>query len=128
MSFFISDAVAEVAAETAVPSTEVAAEPPIPEPGWEGMLFPVGILIFFYFIFLRPQSKRTKEHKTMLEEMTAGAEVVTNGGLLGKVISLDENFVQVEVANNIVLQVQRHQVASVMPKGTYKVQMKKAKS
>ncbi len=127
MSFFISDAVAEVTAETAVPSADVALAPEIPEPGWEGMLFPVGILIFFYFIFLRPQSKRTKEHKTMLEEMTAGAEVVTNGGLLGKVVSLDENFVQVEVANNIVLQVQRHQVASVMPKGTYKVQMKKAK-
>lgn len=132
MSFLISDAVAEVAAESAVPTTttttETAAAPAIQEPGWEGMLFPVGILIFFYFIFLRPQSKRTKEHKTMLEEMKAGAEVVTNGGLLGKVISLDENFVQVEVANNVVLQVQRHQVASVMPKGTYKVQMKKTKS
>jgi len=126
MSFFISDAVAEVAAEAAA-QTAVAA-PAIQEPGWEGMLFPLGILVFFYFIFLRPQSKRTKEHKNMLEVMAPGAEVVTNGGVLGKVISLDENFVQVEVANNVVLQVQRHQIASVMPKGTYKVQMKKAKS
>jgi len=134
MSFFISDAVAEVAAEAAaqtsvaVPVPTAAPAPAIQEPGWEGMLFPVGILVFFYFIFLRPQSKRTKEHKNMLEEMTAGAEIVTNGGILGKVISLDENFVQAEVANGVVLQVQRHQVASVMPKGTYKVQQKKAKS
>ncbi|NOQ65114.1 MAG: preprotein translocase subunit YajC [Methyloprofundus sp.] len=114
MSFFISDALAEAA-------------PVAQQPGWEGMLFPLGILVFFYFLFLRPQHKRTKEHKKMLEEMTAGAEVVTGGGLLGKVISLDENFVQLEVANNVVLQVQRHQVSSLLPKGTYKVQMKKAK-
>jgi len=131
MSFFISDAVAEVAAEAAVQTTTAVtpgAVPEIQQPGWEGMAFPIGILIFFYFLFLRPQQKRTKEHKTMLEVMTVGAEIVTNGGLLGKVISLDENFVQVEVANGVVLQVQRHQVASVMPKGTYKVQQKKAKS
>jgi preprotein translocase subunit YajC len=70
MSFLISDAVAEVAAESAVPMTttaETAVAPAIQEPGWEGMLFPIGILIFFYFIFLRPQSKRTKEHKSMLD-------------------------------------------------------------
>jgi len=131
MSLFISDAVAE----TTVPSIETptfttetsGAAPAIPEPGWEGMLFPVGILVFFYFLFLRPQSKRTKEHKKTIEEMQVGAEVVTNGGVLGKVIDLDENFIQLEVANNVVLQIQRHQVGSVMPKGTYKTQMKKAK-
>ncbi len=116
MSFFISDAMAEAAAPVAQ------------QPGWEGLLFPLGILVFFYFLFLRPQAKRTKEHKKMLEEMQAGAEVVTNGGILGKVISLDENFVQVEISNNVVIQVQRHQVTSLMPKGTYKVQMKKNKS
>jgi len=115
MSFFISDALAEAA-------------PAATQPGWEGMLFPIGILIFFYFLFLRPQHKRTKEHKKMLEEMKSGAEVVTGGGVLGRVVSLDENFVQVEVADNVVIQVQRHQIGSLMPKGTYKVQMKKGKS
>ncbi|HIG66048.1 MAG TPA: preprotein translocase subunit YajC [Methyloprofundus sp.] len=115
MSFLISDAVAEAA-------------PVVAQPGWEGMLFPVGILVFFYFLFLRPQHKRTKEHKKMLEQMQAGAEVVTGGGVLGKVVSLDENFVQVEVAPNTVIQVQRHQISSLMPKGTFKVQMKKTKS
>ncbi len=116
MSFFISDALAEAAPAVGT------------QPGWEGMLFPLGILVFFYFLFLRPQHKRTKEHKKMLEDMQPGAEVATGGGLLGKVVSLDENFVQVEVANNVVLQVQRHQISSLMPKGTYKVQMKKTKS
>jgi len=115
MSFFISDALAEAA-------------PVAQQPGWEGLLFPVGILVFFYFLFLRPQHKRTKEHKSMLEQMQAGAEVVTAGGLLGKVVSLDENFVQIEVADKVVVHVQRHQVSSLMPKGTYKVQMKKNKS
>ena len=115
MSFLISDALAEAAPVGA-------------QPGWEGMLFPIGILVFFYFLFLRPQHKRTKEHKKMLEMMQPGAEVVTGGGILGKVVSLDENFVQVEIQPNVVIQVQRHQIGSLMPKGTYKVQMKKAKS
>ena len=114
MSFFISDAMAEAA-------------PAVQQPGWEGMLFPLGILIFFYFIFLRPQAKRTKEHKQMLEVMAVGAEVVTNGGVLGKVVGLNDSFAQVEVAPNVVIQVQRHQVGSVMPKGTYKAQTKKSK-
>ncbi|OQK16120.1 preprotein translocase subunit YajC [Methyloprofundus sedimenti] len=116
MSFLISDAVAEAAPAVAQ------------QPGWEGMMFPIGILVFFYFLFLRPQHKRTKEHKKMLEQMQPGAEVVTGGGVLGKVVSLDENFVQVEIATDVVIQVQRHQIGSLMPKGTYKVQMKKAKS
>ncbi len=116
MSFLISDAVAE------------AAPAVTQQPGWEGMMFPIGILVFFYFLFLRPQHKRTKEHKKMLEQMQPGAEVVTGGGVLGKVVSLDENFVQVEIATDVVIQVQRHQIGSLMPKGTYKVQMKKSKS
>ncbi len=114
MSFFISDAVA-------------AAAPAAQDPGYAGLLFPAGILLFFYFIFILPQSKRSKEHKKMLENLTKGTEVVTNGGMLGKVVDLDENFVQVEVAENTVIQVQRHAISSMMPKGTYKVQSKKLK-
>lgn len=115
MSFFISDAMAQAA-------------PAAQEPGLAGLLFPLGILIFFYIIFLRPQSKRSKEHKKMLENLTKGTEVVTNGGVLGKVVDLDENFVQVEVADNLVIQVQRSAIGSMMPKGTYKVQAKKLKT
>lgn len=114
MSFFISDAYAQVAT------------PAAQTPGMEGMLFPLGILIFFYFLFIRPQSKRTKEQKQMLAALTKGAEVVTNGGVLGKVIDLDDNFVKIEISENCFMQVQRHAVANMVPKGTYKTLNKKA--
>ncbi|MGR9099154.1 MAG: preprotein translocase subunit YajC [Gammaproteobacteria bacterium] len=115
MSFFISDAFAEAA-----PAAQQA-------PGLEGLLLPLGILLFFYILFIRPQSKRTKEHKKMVESLTKGAEVVTNGGVLGRVVDLDENFVLLEVGDDLILQVQRHAIANMMPKGTYKVQNKKFK-
>jgi preprotein translocase subunit YajC len=116
MSLFISDALAEGAA--AAPQA----------PGLEGLIFPLAILAFFYLLFIRPQQSRGKEQKKMLAALTKGAEVVTNGGLLGKVVDLDENFVQLEIAENTVVQVQRHAVANMVPKGTFKAQSKKAKS
>ena len=112
MSFFISDA--------------LAAAPAIQSPGMEGLLFPAGILGFFYFLFLRPQAQRSKEKKQMLAAMGKGVEVVTTGGILGKVIDLDDNFVKLEVADNIFIQVQRQSIESMMPKGTYKAVTKKA--
>lgn len=113
MSFFISDALAEAA-------------PAAQQPGIEGMLFPLGILVFFYFLFLRPQSKRAKEKKEMLAAMTKGAEVVTSGGILGKVIDLDDNFVKLEICDNTFIQVQRQSIENMMPKGTYKAITKKS--
>jgi preprotein translocase subunit YajC len=111
MSFFISDALAAPGAA--------------PGPGMEGMLLPLGILVFFYFLFLRPQSKRTKEKKQMLAAMTKGTEVVTSGGILGKVADLDDNFVKLEIADNFFIQIQRHHIETMMPKGTYKAVIKK---
>lgn len=113
MSFFISDAMAQAA-------------PVANQPGFEGMLFPLGILIFFYFLFIRPQSKRNKEQKQMLAALAKGSEVVTSGGILGKVVDLDDNFVKLEVADNSFIQVQRHAIANMMPKGTYKTLNKKS--
>lgn len=115
MSFFISDAMA------------TAAAPAAGQPGIEGMLVPLAILAFFYFMFIRPQSKRTKEQKAMLEALSKGTEVVTSGGVLGKVSEVDDNFVKLEVADNMFIQVQRHAIANMMPKGTYKAVSKKAK-
>jgi preprotein translocase subunit YajC len=115
MSFFISDAMA-----AAAPAAQQA-------PGIEGMLFPVGVLLFFYFLFLRPQSKRAKEKKQMLATMTKGTEVVTSGGILGKVADLDDNFVKLEIGDNLFIQVQRHSIENIMPKGTFKAIAKKAK-
>jgi preprotein translocase subunit YajC len=112
MSFFISDAAA-------------AAAPTAQTPGMEGLLFPLGVLLFFYFLFLRPQSKRAKEKKDMVANLVKGAEVVTSGGILGKVADLDDNFVKIEISDNTFIQVQRHNIENIMPKGTYKAVNKK---
>lgn len=114
MSFFISDALAQAA-------------PVSQQPGLEGLIFPLGVLVFFYFLFLRPQSKRTKEHKEMVASLGKGVEVVTNGGILGKVADMDDNFVKLEVGDDTFIQVQRHAIANLMPKGTYKAVAKKPK-
>jgi preprotein translocase subunit YajC len=113
MSFFISDAVAQAA-------------PAASAPGVEGLVFPLAILVFFYFLFIRPQQKKGKEQKQMLEALSKGAEVVTTGGVLGKVAEVDENFVKVEIGDDMFIQVQRHAIANMMPKGTYKAVNKKA--
>ncbi len=78
------------------------------------------IFIVFYFVLVRPQSKRAKEHKTMVDGLAKGDEVVTNGGLLGRITDVGENFVGVEVADGIQLKVQKLAIASLMPKGTLK--------
>ncbi|HCT98877.1 MAG TPA: preprotein translocase subunit YajC [Methylococcaceae bacterium] len=114
MSFFISDALAEGGAAAAQ------------QPGIEGMLFPLGILFFFYMLFLRPQAKRAKEKKQMVESLVKGVEVVTSGGILGKVADVDDNFIKIEISDNTFIQVQRHSIESMMPKGTYKAMHKKA--
>lgn len=78
------------------------------------------IFIIFYFMLIRPQMKRAKEHREMVSALNKGDEVVTNGGVLGRITEVDESFVTLEVADNVAFRVQRHAVASVMPKGTFK--------
>jgi len=84
------------------------------------ILFMLLIFVVFYFVLIRPQAKRAKEHKNMVEAVAKGDEVVTNGGLLGKVTQVGENFLAVELADGIQVKVQKQAVASVMPKGTMK--------
>lgn len=80
------------------------------------------VLIFavFYFLLIRPQNKRQKEHREMVANIESGDEIVTAGGVLGKVMEVKDQFVHVQVADGVVLKVQRHTVGSVMPKGTVK--------
>src|SRR5688572_27217468 len=78
------------------------------------------IFIVFYFLLIRPQTKRAKEHKAMVAALEVGAEVVTNGGILGKVTEVSEQFLTVEVASGVNVKVQRHAVAQILPKGTLK--------
>ena len=76
------------------------------------------IFVIFYFLLIRPQMKRAKEHKALVAGLNKGDEVVTNGGLLGKITAVGDSFVTVELAENVQIKIQKHAIASVMPKGT----------
>tara|TARA_B100000676_G_scaffold304918_1_gene358043 strand:+ start:613 stop:891 length:279 start_codon:yes stop_codon:yes gene_type:complete len=88
--------------------------------GMIDLLFIGMIVLVFYFIIWRPQSKRAKEHRELVSSLTKGDEVVTNGGIIGKIHKVDEQFLVVEVANNVQLKLQKGAVASALPKGTIK--------
>jgi preprotein translocase subunit YajC len=85
-----------------------------------GMLPLVLMFVVLYFVMIRPQMKRQKEHKAMVEALAKGDEVVTAGGFLGKVSKIGEVYVSVEVANGVEVQMQRSAVTQVLPKGTIK--------
>ncbi len=77
------------------------------------------MFVVLYFIMIRPQMKRQKEHKAMIDALAKGDEVVTSGGLVGRVVKLGESFVHLEVADKVELQVQRSAVLQVLPKGSF---------
>ncbi len=78
------------------------------------------MFVELYFVMIRPQMKKQKEHRAMVEALAKGDEVVTAGGLLGRVSKLGDNFLGVEIANGVEIQVQRQAVVQVLPKGTVK--------
>ena len=88
--------------------------------GLMSMLPLVLMFVVLYFVMIRPQMKRQKETKSMLEALSKGDEVVTQGGVIGKISKLGETFVSVEVASGVELQVQRAAIVQVLPKGSYK--------
>ncbi len=108
MSFLISDAYAQAAPAG-------AASDPIMQ-----FLPLVVIMVAFYFILLRPQQKRQKEHKAMIDALKKGDEVVTGGGVLGRIVEVGDNFVSLEVADKVEIKVQKAAVSSLLPKGTVK--------
>lgn len=85
-----------------------------------GLLPLVLIFVVFYFLLIRPQNKRQKEHREMVANLNVGDEVVTAGGVLGKVTQLSDQFASVEISTGIEIKIQRHTVGAVMPKGTIK--------
>ncbi len=107
MSFFISDALAQAGGAGAGDSLL-------------GLLFPIGLIIILYFLMIRPQIKRQKEHKRLVESLSRGDEVITMGGVAGRITDLGDNFAQVEVADNVVIKVRRQAVEAVLPKGSLK--------
>lgn len=106
---FISNAYAQAAPAAASP-----------ENGLLGMLPLVLMFVVLYFVMIRPQMKRQKEQKAMIEALAKGDEVVTAGGVIGKISKLGDNFVHLEVANGVELQVQRGAITQVLPRGSLK--------
>lgn len=107
---FISNAYAQAAAAPAASGTD----------SLMSMLPLVLMFVVLYFIMIRPQMKRQKEHKAMIDALAKGDEVVVGGGILGKVSKLGESYVHVEVTSGVELQCQRSAVVQVLPKGTLK--------
>ena len=88
--------------------------------GWESMLLIGAMFAVLYFLMIRPQMKRAKEHKTMVDALQKGDEVVTAGGILGRISKVGEGYLSIEIAPNTEIQVQRAAVQTVLPKGTIK--------
>ena len=107
MSFFISDA---MAADAAGGGADLMQMVPL-----------VVIFIIFYFLLLRPQIKRAKEHKKMTEALSKNDEVVTTGGIAGKVTKIEDSFVTMQIAEGVEVQVQRSAIGSLLPKGSLKL-------
>ena len=106
MSFFISEAYAQDASGQA---------------GTLELILPL-LLMFaiFYFLLIRPQQKKAKEHKGMVGALTKGDEIVTSGGLLAKITEVDDNFLTCKISADVEVKIQRFAVTSVLPKGTIK--------
>jgi preprotein translocase subunit YajC len=98
----------------------VAQAAPAPGMGMSTLLFPIILIAIMYFMMIRPQMKRQKEHKAMLEKIARGDEVLTSGGIAGVVTDIGDNFVTIEVADNVRIRVQKGAIGNVLPKGTLK--------
>ncbi|MBV1915182.1 MAG: preprotein translocase subunit YajC [Pseudomonadales bacterium] len=112
MSFFISTA--QAAAEGAGQAS----------PGIGAEMMQFGMLavfaVVFYLVLWRPQSKRNKEHKALISAIGKGDEVITSGGLAGKVVRVDDDFAVVEIADKVEVKVQKPAITAILPKGTLK--------
>ena len=106
MDFFISSSHAQAAGQQ--PSM------------WPSLIMLVVFFAIFYFLLIRPQQKRMADHKKMVEALSRGDEIVTSGGLLGRIEDVGESFVTLEIAQGVRIKVQKHALGAVLPKGTYK--------
>ncbi|MCB1866326.1 MAG: preprotein translocase subunit YajC [Chromatiales bacterium] len=106
MSFLISDALAQDGAQ--------------PQMGIGGLLFPIILIVIFYFLLIRPQMKRQKEHRALVDALSKGDEVSLDGGVLGKIAAIDDQYVTLEVADGVQIIARRGAVNAVLPKNTLK--------
>ncbi|TBW59079.1 preprotein translocase subunit YajC [Marinobacter halodurans] len=84
------------------------------------VIFFAGFILIFYLLIWRPQSKRAKEHKNLMSGLSKGDEVVTSGGMAGRITKVTDDFIVIEVADNVEVKVQKVAVAAALPKGTLK--------
>ncbi len=84
------------------------------------LLMMVVFIVIFYFLLIRPQQKKAKEHQALVSKLAAGDEVVTTGGILGRIVEVGDSFVTLEIADGVRIKVQKFQIGSLMPKGTLK--------
>ncbi|CAM4376840.1 MAG: Sec translocon accessory complex subunit YajC [Legionellaceae bacterium] len=98
------------------------AAPAISAPGADASSFIllIGFVVIFYFFLIRPQNKRAKAHRELITNLAKGDEVITNGGILGRIVNVLEDFIIVEIAEGIKVTLQKNYIASVIPKGTLK--------
>jgi len=108
MSWLISEAIA--AAPGQAPQSD----------GTFSLLMIVAIFVLFYFMLIRPQNRRAKEHRELVGKLKKGDEIITSGGILAKVTELDEQYLKVSVATGVEITLQRNAVSAVLPKGTFK--------
>lgn len=108
MSFFISDAIAAAA--------------PAAQPQADGFSFLMiaAILVLGYFMLVRPQNKRAKEQRDLLGRLKKGDEIITAGGILGKIVNLEGQYIKVSLAEGVEINLQKSAISSVLPKGTLK--------
>lgn len=107
MDFLISSAYAQ-AAGAAQPSP------------WSPLIMMLVFVAVFFFFVIRPQMKRAKDHRNMVTAIAKGDEVVTNGGILGRVDEVGDAFLSIEIADKVIIRVQKHAISAVLPKGTLK--------
>lgn len=99
-------------------STAYAQEPAAAPSATFNIIFLLGMVLLFYFILWRPQSKRAKEHRELIASISKGDEIMTSGGLLGKVTRVSDDYIAIQVAENVELKLQKSSVAAALPKGT----------
>ena len=109
MSFFMSNAWADTATAPAAQAD-----------GTFSMVMIAAIFILFYFMLIRPQNKRAKEHRALISKLQKGDEIITSGGFLAKVVGLDDQYLKVSLAEGLEVSLQRSAVSTVLPKGTLK--------
>ena len=107
VSLFVSDAMAQSGQATGAQQ-------------FTSIAMMVGLFVIFYLLLIRPEQKRRKEHQNMVAGLAKGDEIVTMGGMLGKITAVGDNFLTVQVAKDIEIKIQKMSVQAMMPKGTYK--------